>query len=197
MEFSNSFQVPVPNDQAWPILMDVARIAPCLPGAAITEIIDPETFKGTVSLRLGPMVFDFSGTAKIVERDDQNFRATVAAKGNDAKGRGGAQATVKFGLEPTSKGTSVQVHTVLQLSGSVAQFGRGSAIISSVAAQLIRQFERSLGEQLTSAPGSGGTAPPPQAPRRPIGLPGLVLSAAWNGLRNTFATIFRLRGRQP
>ncbi len=197
MEFFNSFQVPVPNDQAWPILMDVPRIAPCLPGAAITEIVDAETFKGTVSLRLGPMVFDFSGTARIVERDDKNFRATVAAKGNDAKGRGGAQATVKFGLEPTSNGTSVQVHTAMQLSGSVAQFGRGSAIISSVAAQLIREFERSLGEQLASAPSSSGMAPPTPAARRPIGLPSLVVSAAWSGLRNTFATIFQRKGHRP
>lgn len=196
MEFSNSFKVPVPVSEAWRVLMDVERIAPCLPGAAITEVVDADTFKGTVALRLGPMMFTFAGTARIVERDDRNHKATVTAKGNDAKGRGGAQATVKFGLEPAPVGTLVQVHTNLQLSGSVAQFGRGTAIISSVAAQLIGEFERSLGELLTSTSAAGKAAvPSPQ--RRAIGLPGLLFGIVWSALRRGFGALLQPKDTPP
>jgi uncharacterized protein len=167
MEFTNTFRVPVPVDQAWTMLMDVERIAPCLPGAKLTEMVDATTFKGQVAIRLGPMSFTFAGTARFEDRDDDEHTAVVRASGKDAKGRGGAQAIVHFDLSPdgNSIGTRVKVHTALQLSGSVAQFGRSSGIIADVATQLIGQFETRLGEQLAgSAP--RGTAFESLSPER-------------------------------
>ena len=124
MDFDNSFEVPLPPDQAWKTLMDIERIAPCMPGAELTEIVDDKTFKGKVSVRLGPVALTFQGTATFEDIDDAVHTATVKAQGADAKGRGGANANVGFHLEPSDAGSSVKIHTDLQLSGSVAQYGR-------------------------------------------------------------------------
>ena len=127
MDFDNSFEVPLPPDQAWKTLMDIERIAPCMPGAELTEIVDDKTFKGKVSVRLGPVALTFQGTATFEDIDDAVHTATVKAQGADAKGRGGANANVGFLLEPSDAGSSVKIHTDLQLSGSVAQYGGAPA----------------------------------------------------------------------
>jgi carbon monoxide dehydrogenase subunit G len=93
MEFDNAFEVPLPADEAWKVLMDIRRIAPCLPGAELTEVVDDRTYKGKVGVRLGPVSLAFAGTVKFEEIDDVNHRAKVAAQGSDAKGRGAANAT--------------------------------------------------------------------------------------------------------
>ena len=123
MKFDNSFEVSLPPDQAWPVLMDVERIAPCMPGAALTEIVDDKTFKGTVSVRLGPVALTFEGEAQFEEMDEAAHTATVKAQGRDPKGRGGAYAIVTFRLEPSEAGSTVLIETDLTLSGSVAQYG--------------------------------------------------------------------------
>ncbi|MGB0632726.1 MAG: SRPBCC family protein, partial [Alphaproteobacteria bacterium] len=111
MEFDNSFNVPLPPDQAWKTLMDIERIAPCMPGAELTEIVDDKTFKGKVSVRLGPVALTFQGTASFEDVDDAAHKATVQAQGADAKGRGGANANVGFHLEPSDGGSEVKIHT--------------------------------------------------------------------------------------
>jgi uncharacterized protein len=180
MEFDNSFEVPLPVDAAWKLLMDIRRIAPCLPGAELTEVVDDRTYKGKVGVRLGPVSLAFAGTVKFDEIDDANHRAKIAAQGSDAKGRGAANATATFHLEPVARGAKVLVHTNLTLSGAVAQYGRGVGIIQMTAAQIITQFANNLKAQLgpAAAPAAATGAPPaavqsaaPAAPASPPAAP--------------------------
>lgn len=150
MKFKNTFDVSLPPAEAWPVLMDVERIAPCMPGATLTELVDEKTFKGTVSVRLGPVALTFAGEASFEDIDDTAHRANVKAQGRDPKGRGGANATVAFLLEPSDTGSKVLIETDLTLSGSVAQYGRGVGMIKSVASQLIGQFAKALEEEISS-----------------------------------------------
>jgi uncharacterized protein len=176
MEFDNSFEVPLPVDDAWKVLMDIRRIAPCLPGAELTEVVDDRTYKGKVGVRLGPVSLAFAGTVKFDEIDDANHRAKVAAQGSDAKGRGAANATATFHLEPVSGGSKVLVHTNLTLSGAVAQYGRGVGIIQITAAQIITQFANNLKAQLgpvaapaaAAAPAAPGASAAPAASTAPV-----------------------------
>jgi len=160
MEFDNSFEVPLPAGDAWKVLMDIRRIVPCMPGAELTEVVDDRTYKGRIGVRLGPVALTFAGTVKFEEIDDANRRARIAAQGSDAKGRGSANATAAFHLEPANGGSKVLVHTNLTLSGAVAQYGRGVGIIQITAAQIIGQFANNLKAQL----GPASTASVPAAP---------------------------------
>ncbi len=193
MEFQNQFNVDVPPEEAWTILTDIERIAPCMPGAAVTEVIDENTFKGTVSVRLGPVALTFAGEASFEDRDDAGHSARVKAQGRDAKGRGGANADVRFRLVPAEgSATTVEIQTDLQLSGSVAQYGRGVGMIKDVATQLINQFAAALHQQITAdqqaaaeAEGAEEAAAPaaePPAPpaAKPISGVGLGLTVTWN-----------------
>src|SRR5882672_2660937 len=156
MEFDNSFEVPLPPAQAWPILMDIQRIAPCMPGAQLTEVVDKTTYKGNIAVRLGPVALTFAGVIKFEEIDDANRTARVKAQGTDAKGRGGANAAASFRLEPVPGGSKVLVHTDLSLSGAVAQYGRGIGMIQATAAALMNQFANNLKKQLASPPDPAG-----------------------------------------
>jgi carbon monoxide dehydrogenase subunit G len=174
MEFDNAFEVPLPPAVAWPILMDIARIAPCMPGAQLTEVIDKNTYKGNISVRLGPVALTFAGVVKFEEIDDTNHTARVKAQGTDAKGRGGANAAASFRLEATPTGSKVLVHTDLTLSGAVAQYGRGVGMIQATAAQLMKQFAENLKAQpamshAAAAPASAASvnAVPPASPSAP------------------------------
>ena len=203
MEFENSFSVQVPVDEAWAILTDVERIAPCMPGAELTEVIDENSFKGKVSVRLGPVALTFQGDAKFEERDDAGHSARVKAQGRDAKGRGGANANVDFHLVPAEDGTTeVRIRTDLQLSGSVAQYGRGVGMIKDVAAQLIDRFAEALHEQILAergteddaaeaAPEASPAAPPSVA--KPISGFSLGASAMWNAFLRWLKGLFGAR----
>jgi carbon monoxide dehydrogenase subunit G len=161
MEFDNSFKVPLPADDAWTVLMDIRRIAPCMPGAELTEIVDERTYKGRISVRLGPVALTFAGTVKFEEIDAAGHTARVAAQGSDAKGRGAANAVALFRLEPAGAGTRVLVHTNLALSGPVAQYGRGVGIIQMTAAQIVTQFANNLKAQLAKENAAAGKDPQP------------------------------------
>ena len=158
MEFDNSFEVPLPVEDAWKVLMDIPRIAPCMPGAEISEIVDPRTYKGKIAVRLGPVALSFAGTVRFEEIDEAAHKARIAASGSDTKGRGSANATAAFHLEPVNGGSEVLVHTNLVLSGSVAQYGRGVGIIQLTAAQIITQFANNLKAQLAQS--AAAPAPP-------------------------------------
>jgi carbon monoxide dehydrogenase subunit G len=160
MEFDNSFDVPLSPAQAWSVLMDIPRIAPCMPGAELTEVVDPQNFGGKISVRLGPVSLAFAGRVQIDSMDDVNHSARVKAQGNDAKGRGAANATATFRIEPAGTGSKVLIHTDLMLSGAVAQYGRGVGMIQATASQIINQFAANLRTQL----GQQATAPPPARP---------------------------------
>ena len=149
MEFVNSFEVSLPPQEAWPLLMDVQTVVPCMPGAEIVEIIDDRTFKGKVSVRLGPVGLVFLCDAHFDEIDNAAHRADITASGADAKGRGTARAQIRFALQPSAKGSKVDVSTSLTLSGAVAQYGRGVGLIQNVASQIIAQFARNLEVRIT------------------------------------------------
>ncbi len=149
--------------------MDIRRIAPCMPGAELTEVVDERTYKGKIGVRLGPVALNFAGTVKFEEIDAANHAARVTAQGNDTKGRGAANAVASFRLEPAGSGTKVLVHTNLVLSGSVAQYGRGVGIIQLTAAQIITQFANNLKAQLAKEDAASAEAPatvdaPPLSP---------------------------------
>jgi carbon monoxide dehydrogenase subunit G len=148
MEFDSSFEVPLPPDRAWPVLLDIPRIVRCMPGAELVEIVDESTFKGKVTVKLGPVTLNFGGTVKFVEMDPANHRARAEARGNDAKGRGGATATVRFHLAPSAAGSRVDIHTDLSLTGAVAQYGRATGVVREFAAQITSEFAQRLRAQI-------------------------------------------------
>jgi carbon monoxide dehydrogenase subunit G len=155
MEFDNSFEVPLAPAQAWALLMDIPRIAPCMPGAELTDAVDSQNYKGKISVRLGPVALAFAGRVEFDSIDEANHSARVKAQGNDAKGRGAANATASFRIEPAEAGSKVLIHTDLALSGAVAQYGRGVGMIQATAAQIIGQFASNLRAQLDQqAPGA-------------------------------------------
>src|SRR5205809_4691431 len=158
MEFDNSFEVPLPPAEAWKVLLDIERIAPCMPGAELTEVVDQNTYKGKIGVRLGPVALTFAGIVKFEQIDGATRSARVAAQGTDAKGRGGANAASLFRLEPTAGGSKVLVHTNLTLSGAVAQYGRGVGIIQATAAQLMNQFATRLKDNLAQGSAASATA---------------------------------------
>jgi uncharacterized protein len=189
VEFDNSFEVPLPPAEAWPVLMDIKRIAPCMPGAELTEVVDDKTYKGKVGVRLGPVALTFAGTVRFEEIDNANHSARVKAQGTDAKGRGGANAAVSFRVEPVANGSKVLVHTDLALSGAVAQYGRGVGMIQATAAQIINQFAGNLKAQLaaapvaTASPDVSASEPPPAVPISGFALMAKVL---WDAIVRLF-----------
>jgi uncharacterized protein len=147
-----------------------------MPGAELTEITDPHNFKGKISVRLGPVSLAFAGRIELQDVDDAKHSARVKAQGSDAKGRGAANATATFRVEPKNGGSIVAIHTDLMLSGAVAQYGRGVGMIQATAAQIINQFAGNLRAQLAQQQGAASapaqasvtaaaapSAPPPAA----------------------------------
>lgn len=206
MEFDNSFEVPLPPAQAWPLLMDIKAIAPCMPGAQLTEVVDAQTYKGQIAVRLGPVALTFAGTVKFEEIDNVGHSARVRAQGTDAKGRGSAQAAATFKLEPSPAGSKVLVHTDLTLSGAVAQYGRGVGMIQATASALMNQFANALKAQIAQSGVAAAAAAPPapapttsapaQAPApaqplpqaaKPISGFSLMFQVIWDSIRRLFS----------
>ncbi len=182
MELQNTFEVPLPPSEAWEVLLDIERIAPCLPGARLTEMVDDRTFKGEVSVRLGPVALTFAGKATLEVIDGAELRARVKAQGADAKGRGGAIAVVEFSLEPIDGGSRVLIRTDLRLSGSIAQYGRGVGMIQDVSSQLIGEFAEALRAHLaeTAIPATE------QPAAKPISGFSLMFRVLWNAILRLF-----------
>jgi uncharacterized protein len=155
MQIKSSFQVPLPVEEAWEILLDVPTIAPCMPGATLLGIEDDDTYLGEVAVRLGPVMLKFKGKAQIIERNAEARSAKVKAQGRDTKGRGSANAEVVFTLAEDNGGTRVDIVTDLTLSGSVAQYGRGAAIIDDLSQHLVGEFARNLEAELRKSDANG------------------------------------------
>jgi carbon monoxide dehydrogenase subunit G len=182
MIIDNAFEISLPVEQAWKVLLDVPAIAPCMPGAELLEIEGNNSYRGKVSVKLGPVALAFTGRARIEGVDEANHKATINAQGLDSKGRGGATAIVHFEILPTDAGSKVSIKTDLTLSGAVAQYGRGAGIIKEVANQLIGQFARSLEAQL--AGGAEGQAVP-AGDAKPISGLSLVSRSIWASLKKS------------
>ncbi|MFQ5557125.1 MAG: SRPBCC family protein [Acidimicrobiales bacterium] len=156
MELSNSFEVARPIAEAWAVLTDVERIAPCLPGAQLQEV-DGDEYRGIVKVKVGPITAQYKGVATFVEKDDANHKAALKCDGRDTRGAGNASAVITARLEelsPTS--TLVNVDTDLTVTGKVAQFGRG--VMADVSAKLMGQFADNLETMLEAEGDSPGSA---------------------------------------
>lgn len=143
IELDNSFTVPVPPAQAWDVLLDVERIAPCMPGASVTSVEGDEV-AGQVKVKLGPLSLSYKGTAKFTDKDQDNYTIAIEASGKETRGAGTASATVQAGLKPAdAEGhTLVSMHTSLNVTGRPAQFGR--SLLPEVSGKLISQFATNL-----------------------------------------------------
>lgn len=155
MELKNELVVQAPLQQAWPLLLDVASIAECVPGGELVEKIDDRSFKGRVSVKLGPILLTFEGIANFTEIDEANHRTRVEARGSDKKGRGTAQADLVMQLIPNGAFTKVSIVTDLQLAGSVAQYGRASGLLAEVSQHLLDDFSENLNRRIRNSPAPG------------------------------------------
>lgn len=162
MQLENSLEVAAPPEQVWEFLLDVERVAPCMPGAELTEIVDERTWKGKVTLKLGPVSLAFLGTVVMQEQDPAGRRVVLKADGKETRGKGSASALVTTQLEGADGGgTRVVMLTDLSISGTLSQYGRG--MIADVSQRLTNQFAECLRAQLAAAPGETRPSPVPRA----------------------------------
>jgi carbon monoxide dehydrogenase subunit G len=156
MELHHEFTVPVPAADAWRILTNLEQLAPCLPGAQLTEV-EGEIYRGQVKVKVGPIVAQFKGQASFVTRDDTGYTASLKAEGRDTGGKGNASATITAKLEPTgATSAKCSVDTDLNITGKVAQFGRGA--LADVSDKLLLQFVDNLNALIASGADAGAPA---------------------------------------
>lgn len=180
MRLENSFEVPAAAEAAWELLMDVPRVIPCMPGAQLRETVDDDSWKATMSVKLGPISLSFDTDVKRELADEAARRARLSARARESRGRGAAQATIESTLTPTGGGTRVDVVTDLTLTGPVAQYGRG--MVEDVTAQLVGSFADCLKAQLSATPEEAQAVVAAQA--RPV-----------SGLRLGLGALVRALGR--
>ena len=155
MKLEHSFEVAAPVDQVWATLIDLEQVAPCLPGAAITGHDEDGTYHGTFQVKLGPATASYRGTIRIQEADEAAHTATLAAKGTDKRGQGGASATIVNTLHATDAGgTRVEAVTDFTITGRLASFGRGG-MIKDISNRLLGEFATCLQQRLTADAGAG------------------------------------------
>jgi len=147
VQLTHSFRVPAPVDEAWAVLRDIERIAPCMPGATI-DAVDGDRFTGGVKVKVGPITVTYRGDAEFVDVDEQRHRAAIEAKGKETRGTGTARATVHAELRAVGDETEVTLVTDLNVTGKPAQFGRG--VMADVGGKLIDQFAACLSSELAS-----------------------------------------------
>jgi carbon monoxide dehydrogenase subunit G len=170
MELEHSFTVPVPADQAWDVLLDVERVAPCKPGATL-DSVDGDEIKGRIKVKLGPISMTYAGTAEFTERDREAGVVTLTATGKETRGAGTAAATVRSELHGHGDQTEVTVHTSLNVTGRPAQFGRG--VMADVSSKLIGIFAANLADMLAA-----GNDPVPAAAPQPTAAQAAVQTQA-------------------
>ncbi|GAA2880949.1 SRPBCC family protein [Nonomuraea rubra] len=146
MRFEHEFTVPVPIEQAWAVLLDVERVAPCLPGATL-DIFEGDEFTGRMKVKVGPITVTYRGTARFEDVDKDSYSLTIQASGKEARGSGTASATVKARMEPREEATLVTVETSFNVTGRPAQFGRG--VMAEVGGRLIEKFAANLADLLS------------------------------------------------
>ncbi len=168
MQITDTFRVEVPVEKAWNVLLDLERIAPCMPGAQLQEV-EGDEYRGVVKIKVGPITAQYKGIARIVEADEAARRIVIKGEGRDTRGQGNASATVTALLAESGGGTDVSIDTDLQVTGKVAQFGRG--VMADVSAKLLGQFVECLHSSVltgdsdaaagtaTDVPSSAGDSP--------------------------------------
>src|SRR4051794_38852797 len=149
MKLENEFTVPASIDEAWAFLLDVPRVAPCLPGASVEEGGGENgEYQGAMKIKIGPITASYKGTVKIQEADEAAHRVAMRAQAKDARGQGTAAATITSTMEETPEGTKVVVETDMRVTGPAAQFGRG--VMQDVSAKLMKRFAECLAEHMSA-----------------------------------------------
>ena len=154
MKLENSFSVAAPIEQTWKTLLDIERVATCLPGAKIEPGGEDGVFQGAMKIKLGPMTVDYRGTAKLQDVDEDTHTASIAVSAREAKGQGTAAAVIENHLSSQNGHTKVVAITDLKITGRQAQFGRG--IMEDVATTMMGEFAKRLEDEIRS----GGTTEP-------------------------------------
>src|SRR5205809_1020614 len=149
MQITNEFEVRAPIDQVWAFMLDVEKVAPCVPGGQLTETVDDHTWKGKVAMKMGPVSLSFTGTVTIQERDDEAHRVKLKAEGREQRGKGAANATATSTLQAVEGGTKVSIQTDLTITGAVAQYGRG--MIGDISQKLTNEFAQCLQSNIAAA----------------------------------------------
>ena len=192
MELTNEFRVSVPVDEAWSVLTDLERIAPCMPGAELQEV-EGDEYRGVVKIKVGPITAQYKGRASFQSLDADEHKAVLKAEGRDTRGQGNASATVTAELQAEGSGTSVRITTDLNVTGKVAQFGRG--VLADVSAKLLAQFVSQLetdvlsGASPTPAASAPGTEPPAAAEAPAAAAPGAAPAPAPSGTEEGAALV--------
>jgi carbon monoxide dehydrogenase subunit G len=191
MDLANEFRVPLAVDEAWTVLTNIERIAPCMPGATL-EGVEGDEYRGTVKVKVGPMSAQYRGTVRFLERDVAGYKAVLRAEGREARGQGNAAATITATITPDADGSAVKVTTDLTISGKVAQFGRG--VLADVSTRLMGQFVDALQQDLaaTVPAGPNGTATVASAPPDAVDLVATAGAPVAKRAAPLIATVFLL-----
>jgi carbon monoxide dehydrogenase subunit G len=179
MKLEHEFHVDADVTVAWGVLLDIERIAPCMPGAQLQEV-DGDEYRGIVKVKVGPITAQYKGTARVAEADEATRRLVLNAEGRDTRGQGNASATITALLTPDGDGTLVAVDTDLNVTGKVAQFGRG--VMADVSQKLLGQFVDCL-QTTILAPDTTPTPAPPRPPSAPAPEPAAQTPTAPAGPR--------------
>jgi carbon monoxide dehydrogenase subunit G len=205
MQLQNSFTVGAPPSRVFAYLLDVNKIVGCVPGAELSEVVDPTTFKGKVKIKVGPITVAYSGTARIIDRDESGHAATLEAEGRETTGPGSARASARMTVDPDGAGSVVKIVTDYNVAGRVAQFGRG--VMEDVSRRIVSDMAACIKANVEAAePGAGGvpasagpgaapasaspaapsTPAPATATAKPVNAFGLLFSVFWARIRGVF-----------
>lgn len=210
MQIENEFAVAAPPDRVYAFLLDVNRVVTCLPGAELSEVVDPTTFRGKVKIKVGPITVAYNGTARIADRDEASRAATLEAEGRETTGPGSARATARMSVAGADGSSTVKLVTDFTVAGRIANFGRG--VMEDVSKRLIAQAAECIKSNLEEAPTTTGAAPlpeggvapadpaaqtptdapaptitaPPAAPAEPVNALGLMFGVLWDRIRRLF-----------
>jgi carbon monoxide dehydrogenase subunit G len=185
IHLENEFTVPASTDEVWAFLLDPRRVAPCMPGAELTEVVNDHQYKGKVNIKMGPVSLSFNGDVDITERDETAKRMVMKAKGAELKGKGQANATVVSSLERNGSGTKMRISQDIDLSGPLAQYGRG--MIQDVSGSLMDEFANRIQADLSGKNGAG--APAGQKAKKNNSVSGVKLG--WIAFKSGIALFFK------
>ena len=191
MQLENSFTVSAPPDRVFAYLLDVNKVVGCVPGAELSEVVDPSTFKGKVKVKVGPITVAYSGTAKIIDRDNAARSATLEAEGRETTGPGSARAKALMKVEGEGTGSTVRITTEYSVAGRVAQFGRG--VMEDVSRRIVNDMAACIkanveGEERPPVleGGSSAAPAPPVVTAKPVNALVLFFQVLGSGIRRLF-----------
>jgi len=197
MQLENSFQVAAPPDKVFVYLLDINKVVGCVPGAELSEVVDPTTFKGKVKVKVGPITVAYSGTARISERNDAERTATLTAEGRETTGPGSARASAIMKVQTAGEGSLVHITTDYHIAGRVAQFGRG--VMEDVSKRLINDMANCIQANVEAddpaveddiAAAAERSAPPQPRPQAVNAAPVSAFGLLWHLVKVRFARLF-------